>query len=64
MQRGDEVTIYIDPVTQNSVEGRAKLRREIRPDEGDGLAMWEVKFLDDGYIALRTIKVSEGEVTA
>jgi hypothetical protein len=50
------VNIYQKPITKEDFEGQAKLISEYRPDEGDGLSMWEVEFLDEkGETYLRTI---------
>ena len=48
--------IYDDPITKTSEEGEAILTSLYAPDKGDGLTIWIVKFLDDGYVTVRTIK--------
>jgi hypothetical protein len=55
IKKGFIVMVFEDPITRQVPEGRAQLLRECRPDDGDGLALWEVKFLSDGYKCLRTI---------
>jgi hypothetical protein len=55
MKPGDIVTIYCDPLTRESIEGRAKLLEIYRPNDGDGLSMWIVEFIDDGFVGLRTV---------
>ena len=48
--------IYQKPLTCEDFEGWATLRKEYRPDEGDGIAMWEVEFDDEpGRTFLRTV---------
>lgn len=64
--RGAITTIYTDPITKRNPEGEARLIRRIRRDEGDGLEMWEVRFLNEPvYTYPRTISnrpaPSEGE---
>lgn len=52
------VDVYYDPITAEDYEGSAKLIREIRPDMGDGLSMWEVEFTNDPhYRHVRTINL-------
>ena len=46
MKKGDLVKIYQYPVAKEEFEGWATLVSEYRPDEGDGLSIWEVYFLD------------------
>ena len=46
MKRGQVVTIYEDPVTENKVEGHAKLIKPIRVSDPE-LEYWEVEFPDD-----------------
>ena len=54
--KGKIVNIYQDPITQSNLEGEAKLIKEYRPDEGDGLSMWIVEFLDEpGNVFIRII---------
>jgi hypothetical protein len=47
LQKDQTVEIYQDPITQKDFEGKAVLVREYRPDEGDGLSMWVVRFKDE-----------------
>lgn len=47
LQEGQAVSIYQDPITQKDFEGKAILVEQYRPDEGDGLSMWVVKFEDE-----------------
>lgn len=57
-----KVEIYQDPMNFKKFEGIARLVSEYRPDEGDGLSMWEVEFLDEpGQTYLRTIYEEEYE---
>lgn len=56
MKKGQTVTIYEDPITCQKAEGKARLIELVRQDEGDGLTMWRVKFVDDGFETTRTIK--------
>ena len=55
MKPGDIVTIYQDPITQEKVDGKARLLQRI--DYLDAtLEQWQVKFLDDGMQTVRLIK--------
>ena len=60
--RGAIAMVYQDPVTKQNPEGRAELVKCIRPDEGDGLEVWEVLFAGEGSKAtyLRTISNRPG----
>lgn len=55
LQEGETVVIYADPITKVNREGEAELLEEYRPDEGDGLSMWVVRFLTDDFKCVRTI---------
>lgn len=56
MKKGDKIKIYQKPLTFEGFEGEATLVAECRPDEGDGLSMWEVEFDDEiGRTWWRTI---------
>ena len=55
MKQGDKVMIYEDPITRQKPEGTATLLEEYKPDIGDGLSIWVVRFEDDGYTTTRTI---------
>lgn len=61
---GKTVMIYHDPISCEQPEGRAKLMREQRPDEGDGLSLWLVKFVgyDCDPLCLRTINARHAEI--
>ena len=53
------VDIFHDPVTGKKLEGRAKLVECVRPDTGDGLALWLVEFLDEpGAQYQRTVNMA------
>ena len=65
--KGMTVIIYQDPLTQLKREGKAKLIRQERPDVGDGLEMWIVRFEDEpGETYPRTIsnRPAQAEATA
>jgi hypothetical protein len=47
MKTGDVVMIYEDPITKQKPEGAATLAEQVREDDGDGLSMWAVKFIDE-----------------
>ncbi len=68
MKKGDTVTIYADPLTKRNVEGKAILQKRLDNDdefyEGDSIQRWQVKFIDNGFITERTIRVSEENVSA
>lgn len=57
MKKGQIVIIYEDPITCQRREGEAKLVSQMRGDTGDGLELWEVKFINDGYETTRTVNV-------
>lgn len=60
MIKNDIVMVYGKPITREDPEGEAKLIREYRPDNGDGLSLWVVEFLDEpGREFLRTIHTPE-----
>lgn len=57
--KGQRVEIYQDPITKKDFEGKATLVSEYRPDVGDGLSMWQVRFDDElGQTYLRTIYIT------
>jgi hypothetical protein len=53
MKKGDIVTIYEDPITQEKPEGEAQLI--VKENVSDELQYWKVKFLDDGFVCERWI---------
>jgi len=55
LKQGDTVLIYHDPITRQSLEGKATLHSQYKPDEGDGLELWEVIFKDSNTTYIRTI---------
>lgn len=55
LQTNQIVAIYGKPVTGEDFEGIAKLVNEYLPENEDGLSIWEVKFLSDGYECIRAI---------
>ena len=59
MKRGDKITIYQDPITEQDFEGIAFLITPLSFNEGcfDGrkLERWLVKFASDLYVCERTI---------
>jgi len=56
MKKDDIVEIYEQPLTETKLEGKAKLISLIR-GLNVGIELWRVKFLSDGYICNRAIKV-------
>ena len=56
MKKGDIVEIYEWPLTEAKPEGKAKLISLIR-EANVGLELWQVKFLSDGDVVSRAIKV-------
>ena len=53
---GKIIRIYHDPITRKNCEGVAALVSQYRPDTGDGLSMWRVRFPGNpGDTYLRTI---------
>jgi hypothetical protein len=64
LKAGMTITVYQDPITRQKPEGEAKLLREYRPDEGDGLSMWVVEFVGEpGSRYVRTISTTAQEQT-
>lgn len=55
MKTGDIVMVYEDPITEQKPESKVKLLKLITSD--GYLEHWEVKFLDDGMVTQRNIKV-------
>jgi len=55
-KKGDIVMVYEDPITEQKPEGKAKLLAFVN-NFGE-LENWEVKFLDDGTVTTRAIKVT------
>lgn len=55
MKRGDIVVIFEDPLTEKKIEGKARLIRLESKDHST--ERWAVKFLDDGMIVDRHIKI-------
>jgi len=55
MKKGDVVMIYWDPITEQKPEGKAKLLKLL--DSAGGVQYWKVKFLADGMVTERTIKI-------
>jgi len=62
MKKGDIVEIYEHPLTETKDEGKAKLIKKIQTcSDGtnpNGMEIWRVCFLDDGFYCNRTIKVT------
>ena len=54
-KKGDQVKVYENPITEENLEGEAILISLYRPDTGDGLSMWEVRFGNEEETVLRTI---------
>lgn len=59
LTKGEIVTIYEDPITQQKFEGKAKLLKKI-PSNRDCEEMenWKVKFISDDFVAERLINIS------
>gem|GEM_PF-2599835 len=60
MKKGDVVKIYEQPLTETKFEGEAKLISFIKYLNVD-VELWRVKFIDDGQIVSRAIKVEKEE---
>lgn len=56
MEVGDIVDIFTDPITEQNLEGRAKLLWYLDPNDPSDLEYWKVKFLDDNFETERLIK--------
>lgn len=56
---GDIVNVYVDPMTKQELEGKAKLAGYIgggRLEDGRFYGMWEVEFcLEPGQVYVRTV---------
>lgn len=57
MKEGEHVAIYEDPLTEKKFEGTAKLLIKLEETPSGKLEHWKVKFIDDGYVTTRVIKV-------
>lgn len=59
MKEGDHVAVYEDPLTEKKFEGTVKLlaKIDVKTIYQGKLEHWKVKFLEDGYITTRVIKV-------
>ena len=55
MKKGDIVKIYEQPLTETKYEGEAKLVSFIK--RGNIIELWRVKFICDGQIVSRAIKI-------
>lgn len=56
--KGENVTIYYDPITETKPEGIAVLiehQKDSGTYDGRMLQIWMVKFLSDGFITVRGI---------
>ncbi len=50
MTKGDVITVYCDPITKKTIEGKAKLIKDTE-ERLDDLERWQVKFIgDDSYL--------------
>ena len=61
MNQGEHVAVYEDPLTEETFEGTVKLLtkvEEVIVQQGK-LEHWKVRFVKDGYITTRVIKVLE-----
>ena len=60
MKAGDIVEIYEQPLSETKGEGKARLIRKIQTcTDGinpNGMEIWRVRLLNDGYYCTRTIK--------
>ena len=59
MKKGDIVEIYEQPLTETKPEGKAKFISFLGVLAG-GVEHWRVKFLSDGMVVYRFIKVKKG----
>lgn len=58
MKKGDIVEIYEQPLSETGNEGKAKLIRSVKLWQ-EGMEIWRVEFLSDGFICDRAIKNKE-----
>ncbi len=47
--KGNVITIYVDPITKQKPEGKAKLLKEVYKGR------WEVKFISDDFVCERFV---------
>lgn len=60
MKKGDKVNIYIDPVNETMLEGRATLvKRLMAASTDDRLEGWVVKFDGDASTVKRFVKTNK-----
>ncbi len=62
MEKGQKVTVYQDPMTEQKPEGEAILLRKLGedpPEANPRLEAWWVRFLEDGFETNRLIKAGE-----
>jgi len=59
LHKGDRVRVYQRPLTKDDFEGNATLIEEYRPDDGDGVSMWEVRFDGEQSTWLRTVNAED-----
>ena len=57
MKKGDVVKVYEQPLSETKFEGEAKLISFIK--RGDIIELWRVKFICDGQVVTRAIKIKE-----
>ena len=56
MEKGDKVKIFVDPITQEELEGIAELiNKQIAAKRKGDPEYWRVKFLEDGFICDRFV---------
>jgi hypothetical protein len=47
MRKGEIVNIYLDPITKQDYEGKAKLVKRLQTDNFPYREQWQVQFPDD-----------------
>lgn len=62
MRKGDVVKIYEQPLTETKYEGKAKLIsfiKQLNSAVNYGVELWRVKFIEDGQVVSRAIKIKQ-----
>ena len=60
MKKGNIVSIYEQPLSETKYEGEAKLIsfiKQLNSAVNYGVELWQVKFIDDGQVVSRAIKI-------
>ena len=61
LRKGDVVMIYLDPITEKTPEGQARLLARLVKDDGAGLERWRVRFLSNRFGCGREVRTRTDE---